>query len=301
MKKLVWCFLFSLLVLPAFAQELNCTVNVLTPQIQASDKTIYETLKTAIRDFMNNRQWTTDKFQSQERIECSMLITINERTGTDQFKGTLQLQSRRPVYKTSYSAPVINHPDNDFSFKYLQDQVLDFDENSNTFNLTSMLAYYAYIVIGMDYDTFSPEGGTEYFQKAQNIVNNSQSLPDRGWKSFEGSRNRYWLVENLLNPSFKPLRNTLYEYHRLGLDRMSENGPESRGTISRSMNALRQVYQDKPNSFLMQFFFNAKADELVNLYSEAPQEEKAPIVPLLSLIDPANIAKYQQIFTGGKK
>ena len=292
------------LVLPGFfssAQELNCTVSVLTPQIQASDKTIYETLKSSIRDFVNNRKWTGDKYQNAERIECSILITISERIGTDQFRGTIQVQSRRPVYKTSYSSPIINHLDNDFTFKYLQDQTLDYDESANTFNLTSVLAYYAYIFIGMDYDTFSPEGGTVYFQKAQNIVNTAQISVDKGWKSFESSRNRFWLVENLLNPVFKPLRSCLYTFHRMGLDKMSEQVTESRATVSESLKGLLLVYNDKPNSFLMQVFFNTKADEIVNIYSAATQEEKAEMVPTLSLIDPANISKYQTILTGGNK
>ena len=301
MQKNLSCLFLFFIMHTASAQELNCTVSVLTPKIQATDKTIYETLKTSIRYFMNNHKWTGDKFQNQERIECSMVITVDERAGADEFKGTIQLQSRRPVYKTSYSSPIINHLDKDFSFRYLQDQVLEFDETSNNFNLTSVLAFYAYIIIGLDYDTFSSEGGTTYYQKAQGIVSNSQSMPDRGWKSFEGNRNRYWLVENLLNPSFKPFRGCLYKFHRLGLDKMSDNILASRNTITEGIKDLRIVYQDKPNSFLMQVFFNSKADEIVNLYSGADQDEKTQIVPVLSLIDPANISKYQGILTAGNK
>jgi hypothetical protein len=300
MKKLL-IILCVIITQVSSAQELNCVVSVLTPQIQATDKTIYETLKTNIREFMNNRKWTGDKFLNQERIECSIVITISERTGVDQFKATIQIQARRPVYKSSYSTPVINHLDQDFTFKYIQDQVIDFDEANNTFNLTSVLAYYAYIIIGMDYDTFSPEGGTLFYQKAQNIVNNSQSSVDRGWKSFEGNRNRYWLVENFLNPTFKPVRSCLYTFHRLGLDQMSVNATEARTTISTSLKDMKPVYQDKPNSFLMQVFFNTKADEIVNLYSGATQEEKMDMIPVLSLIDPANIAKYEGILTAGNK
>jgi len=301
MRKIILAWLLVLTGFFSRAQELNCTVSVLTPQIQASDKTIYETLKNSIRDFVNNRKWTGDKFQNSERIECSILITISERIGADQFRGNIQIQSRRPVYKSSYSSPIINHLDNDFTFKYLQDQTLDYDESGNTFNLTSVLAYYSYIFIGLDYDTYSPEGGTVYYQKAQTIVNNAQASVDKGWKSFESSRNRYWLVENLLNPVFKPMRNCLYSFHRMGLDKMTENSTESRATISESLKGLRAVYNDKPNSFLMQVFFNTKADEIVNIYSAATQEEKGEMVPTLSLIDPANISKYQTILTGGNK
>lgn len=291
----IFLFLSNAIILEA--QELICQVEVLTPQVQASDKTIYETLKTSIRDFMNNRKWTNDQYQSQERIECSIQITISERISSDQFKGNIQIQSRRPVYRTSYSSPVFNHLDNDFTFSYLQDQVLEFDESSNRFNLTSVLAYYAYVIIGIDYDTFSPEGGQLYFQKAQNIVNNAQSIPDKGWKAFENDKNRYWLTENFLNVTFKPVRTCLYKYHRLGLDLMSEQTASARDTITKSLRDLRKVNQSNPGSFLMKVFFNSKADEIVNIYSGAPDDEKAQIVPVLNQIDPGNISKYQTILT----
>ncbi|HNQ62047.1 MAG TPA: DUF4835 family protein [Bacteroidia bacterium] len=282
------------------AQELNCSVSVLSPQIQASDKTIYETLQTSIREFMNNRTWTNDQFLNQERIECSIIITISERTSVDAFKANIQIQSRRPVYQSSFYAPLFNHQDNDFSFKYIQDQVLELDEADITSNLTAVLAYYAYLIIGLDYDSFSPEGGTPYFVKAQNIVNNSTRLAERGWKAFESSRNRYWITENLLNSSFSPLRITMYNYHRRGLDKMTDNALEARQVISESLKDLRRVYADKPNSFLMQVFFNAKADEIVNIYSQAQIDEKNQIVPILSLIDPANTLKYQGILASGQ-
>ncbi len=284
------------------AQELNCQVSVLTPQIQASDKSIYETLQTAIREFMNNRTWTNDQFLNQERIECSIIITISERTSVDDFKANIQIQSRRPVYKTSYNSPLFNHQDNDFNFRYVQDQTLEFDEANINSNLTAVLAYYANIIIGLDYDSFSPEGGTPYFTKAQSIVSNAQVLAERGWKAFESSRNRYWITENLMNVSFKPLRNTMYAYHRLGFDKLSEDQVNARAAVTDAIKELRRVYNDKPNSFLMQVFFNAKCDEIINLYSQAPQDEKSQVVQVLSLIDPANTLKYQGILStsGGK-
>jgi hypothetical protein len=283
------------------AQELNCQVSVLSPQIQASDKTIYETLQTSIREFLNNRSWTSDQFLNLERIECSMIITISERASVDDFKANIQIQSRRPIYKSSFNSPLFNHQDNDLTFKYIQDQVLEFDEANINSNLTAVLAYYAYLLIGLDYDSYSPEGGTPYYVKAQNIVNNAARLPDRGWKAFESSRNRYWITENLLNSSFSPLRNTLYTYHRLGLDRMTDNVLEARQSITEGIKELRRVFSDKPNSFLMQVFFNAKADEIVNIYSQAQDDEKNQVVPVLSLVDPANSLKYQGILKGENK
>ena len=160
-----------------YSQELNCQVSILTPQIQASDKTIYDNLQTELRDFLNNRKWTNEEYLNQERIECSVVITISERVSTDEFKASIQIQSRRPVYNSSYNSPMFNHQDNDFSFRYVQDQTLEFDESNINSNLTAVLGYYAYIIIGLDFDSFSPEGGTPYFAKAQTIANNAQRLP----------------------------------------------------------------------------------------------------------------------------
>ena len=285
---------------PANSQELNCQITVLTPQIQASDKTIYDKLQTDLRDFLNNRKWTSDEFLNQERIECSMVINISERPSTDEFRASIQIQSRRPVYNSSYNSPMFNHQDNDFSFKYVQDQNIEFDEANINSNLTATLAYYVYIILGLDYDSFSSEGGTPYFAKAQTIVNNAQNLPDRGWKAFESSRNRYWLVENIMNVSFKPLRKYSYTYHRLGFDKFNDNINDGRALITDRLTDLRKVYQDKPNSFYMQVFFTAKADEIINLYSQATSDEKNRALQVLTLVDPANALKYETITSGGK-
>ena len=302
LSPILFAFIFSICQLPTAsftsAQELNCQVSLLTPQIQESNKTIFETLQNQIRDFMNNRKWTPDNFENSERIECSMIINVTERVSTEDFKATIQIQSRRPVYKSSYNSPMINHQDNEFNFRYVQDQILDFDENSVNSNLTATLAFYAYIIIGLDYDSYSADGGTPYFLKAQTIVNNAQSVGERGWKAFENQRNRYWLAENLLNVQFRPMRSCFYKYHRLGFDKMSENVAESRKTILESLKPLKTVYNDRPNSFLMQFFFNAKSDELVSLFQQGTPEEKTQVTQLLSQIDPGNISKYNTIATG---
>ena len=281
-----------------YSQELNCQVSILTPQIQASDKTIYDNLQTELRDFLNNRKWTNEEYLNQERIECSIVITISERVSTDEFKASIQIQSRRPVYNSSYNSPMFNHQDNDFSFRYVQDQTIEFDESNINSNLTAVLGYYAYIIIGLDFDSFSPEGGTPYFAKAQTIANNAQRLSERGWKAFETSRNRYWLVENLLNVSFKPMRAFIYSYHRQGFDKFTDNIADARSSITDNLPELKKVYQDKPNSFLMQIFFTAKADELINLFSQATNDEKNRALQVLTLVDPANTLKYQSITTG---
>jgi len=305
MNKLVNCKLcfryFLLLFLVgnfAQAQELNCSVNVSSGQISGSDKSVYDKLQTSVREFLNNRHWTNDKYLNQERIECSMLINITQRISTDQFAATLQIQSRRPVYKTSYNSTMINHQDPDFTFTYVEDQLIDFTETGNRSNLTSVLAYYAYLIIGMDYDSFSPNGGNIYFIKAQSIVTDAQNFPDKGWKAFENTTNRYWITENLFNNYFKPLRDCFYTYHRLGLDMMSDNLPESRAKMAEALKALKKVANDQPNSILMKFFFNAKADEIVNLFTPAFADEKNPLVAILNEVDPGNIAKYSAITAG---
>jgi hypothetical protein len=282
------------------AQELNCQVSVLTPQIQQTDKTLFETMQTSIREFMNNRVWTQDKFLNQERIDCSITITISDRVSVDEFRGNIQIQARRPVYRSSYNSPLFNHQDNDLSFRYLQDQVLEFDESniSSNNNLTAVLAFYAYMILALDYDSFSKEGGTPYFIKAQTIVNNAQAIPERGWKAFESNRNRYWFTENYLNVSFKPLRNCIYQYHRLGMDRLTENVQDGRAAITEALKGLRTTYADRPNSIAMQSFFNAKSDEIVNLYSQSQNDERSQVIPVLSLVDPANTMKYQNMGQG---
>lgn len=281
---------------PAIAQELNCSVVVNASQVQTSDKKIFESLQNSIFEMMNNRRWTNDQFLNQERIECSILINIVERISNDEFKATIQVQSVRPIYKSSYNSPVFNFLDNDFNFRYLEFQQLEFEDNNHLSNLTSVLAFYAYIIIGLDYDTYSPEAGTPYFLKAQNVVTNAQAGAEGGWKAFEGTKNRYWVVENLLNPSFKPLREAMYKFHRGGLDNMADNKENGRGAVTEAIDLLKKVYADKPGSLLLQLFFNAKTDEIIKIYTgQAFPEEKNRVLNTLNLVDPSNSNKYQEI------
>lgn len=287
-----------LVILPGFtlvAQELNCTVTVLTPQIQSSDKKIYTTLQTAIYEFMNNSRWTDDQFENRERIECSMQITINERISNDEFKGTIQIQSRRPIFKTSYFSPMLSVNDENFQIRYIEFQTIELNETGANPALAAILAYYAYIIIGMDYDSFSPQGGSPYYQKAQSIVSNQQNSPEKGWRAFESTRNRYWLAENLNNPVFRPVRDLYYQYHRQGLDIMTDKKDDAMIAITESMSRLKLVHDDKPGSHLMQSLLYAKSDEIVNILSGAFPEVKTRMVNLLNEIDPANGSKYQAI------
>ena len=298
MRKALFFVSFLVFANFAFTQELNCSVAVLSPTISGTtDKKVFESLQQSVFEFMNNKKWTKEQYQNEERIDCSFTINIAEKISTDEYRATFSVQSRRPVFKTSYNSLMFNYEDKDFQFRYLEFQPLEFSETSNLSNLTSVLAFYAYMVIGMDYDSFSLEGGTQYYQKAQQIVTNCQNAPEKGWKAFEGTRNRYWLVENTLNATFKPLRECMYKYHRLGFDAMTQDVAGARATVLQAIELIQKVHKDKPNTLNVQLFFLAKADEIVNLFSQGEPNEKTKIVNLLNEIDPANSNKYQKIMT----
>lgn len=292
----VFTFLFFIGIINlSIAQELNCQVQVLSPQIQGTNKRVFDVLRTNIVEFMNNRKWTNDVYKNNERIDCSILINITKQSGVDDFEGTIQVQSRRPVFKASYNSLLFNFNDNDFHFKYLENQPLDFTDNTYTTNLTSVLAYYAYLIIGMDYDSFSSKGGTPYLQKCLAVVNNAQGSSETGWKAFDGTKNRYWVINNMLDATFIPLREAMYKYHRLGLDLMATDKEGARKAILESLEGLKEIHSIKPLSFSMQVFFNAKADELINIFSGATPEEKTKVLDIVNLIDPTNSNKYQKI------
>lgn len=281
----------------SMAQELQCNVQIVTSKLQGTNKQIFQTLQNAIYEFMNTRQWTDDKFGEEERIECNMLININNRISSDEFKGTIQIQSRRPVFNTSYNTTLFNYKDDNFHIKYVEYEPLEFSESSHISNLTSILAFYAYVIIGLDYDSFSYEGGTPYFNKAESIVNNAKNAQESGWQSYESDDNRYWLIENILNDEFSPLREFIYNYHRLGLDVMHDKVANGREVIAESLELLQEVYREKP-SMHMPFYdviFDAKTNEMVNVFSESFPQEQSRVVNILTEIDPANSEKYKKI------
>ncbi len=285
-----------LLCMQGITQELKCAVQVVSDQVSDLDNTTVEALRSSVFEFINNRKWTDDKFSNDEKIECSILINITQRISTDEFKGSFQVQSRRPVYHSSYNTTILNHIDNDFQFRYVPFQTLDFSETTNLSNLTSVIAFYLYMIIGYDYDSFSLYGGTKYLQKASIIVNNAQSAKEKGWKAYEGTTNRYWMVENYLNDSqFKPLRECMYKYHRLGFDLLADKVEQGRGNVLEALDLLRKTHRDKPNSFNVKMFFNAKSDEIVNLFSQSFPQEKTRVINLLNEVDPSNTNKYNKI------
>ncbi|HEY1009601.1 MAG: DUF4835 family protein [Daejeonella sp.] len=293
MKYILFFFLLSVSAI-SYSQDLNARVQILAPQVSNANKRIVDVLEVSIKDFLNNRRWTADALQPQERIDCNFVITITEWDGSSSnFKAEAQIQSSRPVYNSSYNSTILNLSDKEFTFAYSEGQALDFSDQNYLTNLTSLLAFYAYIITGMDYDTFSKLGGTPYFQKAQTVLNNAQIAPNVGWKAHESLRNRFWLIENLMNKAYNPIRENLYEYHRDGLDVMVENPPKGRKAIYSILPQLEKIDKQKQGAVLNQVFFTAKSDELINILNDAEPQEKLKAFSILSVVDPANSLKYE--------
>ncbi len=281
------------------AQELNCQVTLITDaklEVTTVDKEVLEQLKQVVNDFMNNTQWTKDKFKAEERINCNIQLQISKIPSQGVYEGALQIQSSRTAFNSSYNTTVFNFQDENISFAYSRNSIISYAPNQYRDNLTSVLAFYAYFIIGMDYDSFGLKGGTTYFNEAQQIVSLAQSSGASGWKSNEaGKRNRYWLVDNVLHQLFEPLRECNYEYHRKGLDKLYENKDAARKAMFDGLNKLTKVITTRPNSTNVLNFVQAKLIELKNLYADAEVKDKNEIVNLLKKIDPANASKYMEI------
>jgi hypothetical protein len=279
------------------AQEFNISVSVNARQLEGTDQRVFQSLQTAISEFINQQNWTSFQYKPEERIEGTMMITLTDRLSSDEFKGRINVILRRPVFRTNYNTVLFNWVDREFHIKYVEHQPLEFSDNTHTSNLTSILAYYAYLFLGLDGDSFSRFGGTPYYEKAMSIVTAAQNAPERGWKSFESQRNRYWVMENLLNGSYAPIREAMYVYHRRGFDVMSENIDLGRLAITESLELLQRAHRSRPGLFILQLFMEAKRDELVNIYKEAPQMEKPRAVNILKELDPAQSSNYDRILT----
>jgi hypothetical protein len=286
-----------------FSQELICNVQISAQKIQGSNRQVFESMQRDIYEFMNNTVWTNNVYSYSERIDCSVLINLTDQLSADEFKGTIQVQLSRPVFNTTYKSTVLNFIDNSFQFRYVEFQPLEFDPSTHRSNLVSVLAYYTYIILGFDYDSFSPLGGTEFFQIAEKIVTNAQNAPEPGWKPYDGSRNRnrYWLVKNILDKEYESIRKFSYDYNINGLDKLESKLSEARTSIVESLKFIQEVYRKKPDPFMyfVQIVVDSKSDELINIFSGAFPEEKSRIVQILNEIDPANKAKYERIATAG--
>lgn len=276
-------------------QELNCRIDVIAPQISNVEASIFESLEDQISEFVNGRKWTNDNFRLEERIECTMQITISDAPTPTSFKGSIQVQSSRPVYNSDYNTPLLLVNDSDFEIIWDGSSTIQFSPGQHRDNLSSILAYYAYMILGMDYDSFSMDGGTEHYLQAQAIVANAQSTGSSGWKAGQNQQNRYWLVENMLSQTFKPVRNCLYNYHRLGLDQLHDDVERARLTMADALIEMRATHRIRPSSYNLQLFFLAKSDEILKVFSPAPEVEKTRLLPVLKQMDPGNISKYDSI------
>jgi len=299
MRKIIAVLLLSCTTSAIFGQELNCQVTVVTDsrmEVTSVEKEIFEQLKQTMYDMMNNTKWTKDKFKVEERINCQIQLQINSVPAAGTYSGSLQVQSSRPVFNGSYNTTLFNFQDDDITFSYSRNSLLVYAPNQFRDNLTSVLAFYAYFILGMDYDSYSLKGGTSYFTEAQSIVSNAQASGGPGWKSNEpGKRNRYWLIDNVLQQLFEPLRECNYEYHRKGLDILYDNKENGRKNIYAALNKLSKVSVTRPNSINVLNFAQAKLTELKNLYQDATTAEKTEVVTVLKRIDPANTSKYEAI------
>lgn len=279
----------------AAAQELNCKVTVNAQQVQTTERRVFTDMELAFSQFLNGRKWTNDAFRQEERINCNIIINIEEMPSVGNFKAAVQVLSARPVYNTAYETLLFNFADRDWQFDYTESQPLQFNENAYNSNITSMLAYYAYIILGMDYDSFSRLGGTPYFERAWQVVNNAQQSGMIGWDQFGNNRNRYWLTENLLNAAMVPLRESYYDYHLKGMDIFQEKPDEARASILETLKKVQQVKAIRPNSIYPISFMDAKLDELVNVYSRGDAGIRRQAYDILSKLDPGETDKLQAI------
>lgn len=301
MRKLLTLIILCLLALTEIsAQEINCRARVNAGRNVSVDPAVYQTMTDEINKFLDEKIWTDLKFEDSERIECSFNISITEELGSDRFRGQLTVQANRPVFNSDYKTTVINFVDKDIEFGYQQFQNLDYNPNTYVSELTCLIAYYVYLIIGMDMDTYSLNGGTSYLVKAQQVVNLAQNSSSKGWKAFEKKENRYWIVENLLNNRFRPLREAAYKYHLKGLDEMYEDEIAGRAAVMQCLDLIQRVHKDQPNSISTKMFFNAKADEITKILSKATAIEKSKAITILNSVDPSNVARYNRILQEGR-
>lgn len=285
----VWLCWF---VAGAHAQELRCNISVSSQKIQGTNRELFTNMQRDIYEFLNNRRWSNHVFSYDERIECSLQIVLDEQVGSDQFKGTMQVRVSRPVYNSSYNTVLLNFKDNDIEFVYREFEPLEYNETGENTNLVSLLAFYANVILGLDYDSFSLMGGNDFYNRAENIVARCQNSREAGWKSFESRRNRYWLINNLQDRSYAPVRECLYRYHRLGLDVMADNVTDGRMAIVEALELLQKANRTKSNAYIMQVFFDAKSDEIVNIFKPTFTDERKRVYNIVSEVNPANSAKY---------
>ncbi|MGI9532066.1 DUF4835 family protein [Lutimonas sp.] len=277
------------------AQELNCVVFINHAEIGVSNKKIFDTMQNDIFEYMNNTKWTTSAYKTHERIDCSITINILEAVSASSFRGSLQLQISRPVFNSTYTTSILNFNDNNISFQYEEFQPLVYNENNFDSNLVSILTFYAYTILGYQGDTFGYKGGENFFKLAESVVNVAQQGGGVGWNRIDGNYTRYQLNENLLSPVYEQYRKTMYEYHILGLDRMVDNSRDAKEVMARSIEGLQNLYNDRPNTFLIRVFFDTKGDEIVDVFADGPRIDTQKLRDVLSRIYPSFDEKWKEI------
>lgn len=282
------------------AQELKCKVQVNGQKITEVDPAVITQMERDLNDFMNSKAWTTEVYSPQEKIECSFFLILSSNPSQDVFTAELTVQSSRPVLNSSYNSTILNFPDKDIRFTYVQNQPILFDANQYISNLSSVLGFYAYLLIGMDYESMGKNGGAKYFEMAERVMQLVPTNSDeaKGWRPFDGVRNRYWFINNLLNPKYEAFRQVLYEYHFVGLDNFYDRPDYARQAVFNALKKLETIAKDNPNNTLLASFMQAKSDELIGIFSGAPATEKASAVNLLRKLDPTNGPKYDKIVKG---
>ena len=291
---------FTILFLSVFfsmalgAQEMNCIVTVNAEQVSQTNKQIFKTLERSLTDFVNKTQWTSKVYQENERVNARMFITVTN-YDNDLFKATVQLQSNRPVYNTSYDSPIFNYKDNQFNFRYLEFEPLTYNENTFESNLIGVVSYYVYIMLGLDADTFAMDGGTPYYKQAQTIVAQAQGSGFVGWNQSNSERTRFELVDNLLSNAYREYRVAMYNYHRKGLDIMADNNSTGKQVVAGSLRLLETLVKRRPNAFLIQTFFDAKSEEIQNIFSDGPKIDIVQLKETLNRIAPFYSTTWNQI------
>lgn len=301
MKRFFTFLLLWLTGIGLMAQDFQCQVSINSSQISGSNRERYNTLQQELYNFINERKWCQYNLKNNERIECGLMINLTEVSG-DVLKGTMTIQLQRPVYKTNYKTTVINFQDKKIQFTYEEGKPLEYADGSNLDQFTSLIAYYLNLFLAIDFDTFSLNGGAPYYDKCQSITSLCQSASEPGWQSFEsGQNNRYWLLENLTNGTYSKVHDFLYNYHRLGLDVMSESPDAGRAVIFESLRMLQQVYKQKSNLVIIKYIVAAKSDEIVNIFKEGLASEKTQVVSIMKQLDPSNSSKYDAITASSNK
>lgn len=294
MRKIVQLLIMFFVAAHLNAQELRCTITVNADKIPSSNKQIFKTLENSLNEFVNQKRWTNFKFGPQERIGCNLTLTILEQSGDD-FKGHIQIQSSRPVYNSTYLTPVFNFKDDNFFFNYKEFEPLQFNENTFESNLVSIVSFYVYVILGMDADSFALNGGTPFYTKAQNIVVQSQQSGYSGWNQNDGTKTRFIIIDNILSPTYSLFRSAMYTYHLKGLDVMHQDKKRAKQKIAESIGFLKTIYDSRPSAFLLRMFMDAKADEIVNIFSDGPNYDTFKLKEDLLKISPLNASKWNDI------